>query len=686
MARWQRHARLGVGLFAIAFAIALWFLIGERRTPPPSAAVQRIDPKAVSEIKGGDVVQVKGAKRDIRVEFATQVLYSDGASKYTGFKAVIDDRGGRSFEITGNEAQVAPEQSAFDVRGDVTLRTSDGLVANTPQATFSEAEGVLRGRGPISFQRERVTGSGVGFTYERSLDRLDLLDKAVINVAPQANAGGMAVTSGSAAHSRAERFMRFERGVRMERQGQVIEADTSTVFLLPDRDEPQTVELRGNAKITGAAGTASPQGMQARDINLRYGPDGRTLEHAFLAGQSGIQLARADGSTGQQLAAETIDMTLAPDGSVKSLLGRDNVRLTLPPNGNTSGREITGRTVTGAGAAGRGLTQMTFENDVVYKEDVPGAAPRQVGARLLNATMAESGTVDEAHFSGGFTFTDGRLEAQSAEAAYNVTKGTLALRAPDGAKPPHMKDDRVDLRATTIDVTLSPRVLHASGKVQATFAAGQRPGERGTTLLSDSEAIIVVCEKLTFDEATGAGTYTGGARIFQQSGNTIKADAISMNEKTGVLSAVGNVITSLPLAATKQEGAKGNSTGRAGQFDFDDAKRRAVYAKQAQLEGSQGNLRAERIELTLAEKSNDLQQMTADGAVEVLLDERKASGEKLVYHPSDERYVLNGTPVTLTQGCEESSGRTVTFYRGSERVQIDGNETRAQTKGGKCTP
>jgi hypothetical protein len=55
-----------------------------------------------------------------------------------------------------------------------------------------------------------------------------------------------------------------------------------------------------------------------------------------------------------------------------------------------------------------------------------------------------------------------------------------------------------------------------------------------------------------------------------------------------------------------------------------------------------------------------------------------------VYHPSDERYVLNGTPVRLVRGCQESSGRTLTFYRGSERVLVDGSESRVQTKGGKC--
>jgi lipopolysaccharide export system protein LptA len=473
--------------------------------------------------------------------------------------------------------------------------------------------------------------------------------------------------------------------MRMDREGQTTEAAHGTVFLQPDRDEPKIVELRGNATITGTAGASALKQMQARDINLTYADDGRTLQHALLVGQGLIQMASSSGAA-QELRGESLDITLAADGAVTQLLGRDNVRATIPPTPNAAAREVTAQTLAASGRGGQTLNQMLFETNVVYREDVPGSDPRLVRSRTLNATLADTGTIDQANFSGGFVYEQGRTKAESVEAAYNVKNGTLALRAPESAKPPSIRNDRVDLRnAATIDVTLSPLKLEATGKVQAVFAAGRQEGERGTTLFSESDAIMVACDKLTFDEASGEGSYTGKpARVFQENGNQIRGDLITMNEKAGTLTSTGSVATSLPLAATAGEGAKGNSTGRAGHFEFDDAKRRAVFAKAAQLDGSQGNLRADRIELTLAGKGNDLQQLTADGSVEVFVEDRKASGDTLVYHPSDERYVLNGTPVRLVRGCQESSGRTLTFYRGSERVLVDGSESRVQTKGGKC--
>jgi len=687
MARWQKHARLGLGLFAVAFAGALWFMMGDRPDPAPVQAIERLDPKATSEIRGGDVIQVKGATRDVRVEFASQVLYTDGRTRFTAFKAFVDNRGGRSFVVSGNEAWVGAERSTFDVTGNVSLSTSDGLTATTPRANFVEADGILRGGGPLQFQRGRVRGSGVGFTYDRALDRLSLLDKASIQVAPQSGAGAMQIDAGAAGYSRAERFMRFERGVRMERQSQVIEAESSTIFLRADRDEPETVELRGNSKITGATGTGSLRAMQAQDINLRYAPDGRTLEHALLVGQSSIQLAQPDASPGQQLAAQTIDLQLAPDGAVTRLTGRDQVRVTLPSTPDTPARTVDAPLLDASGEPGKGITSMAFENGAEFREAASkGGAERVARAPTLKALVAASGAIDEAVFAGGFRFENGKLIATSTDAVYKVVDGTLGLTSRPRSKVPHIADERVVIDAARIDVTLTPRQLTAAGNVSAELSVRRREGERGTTLLDEQEPVLVTAEKFTFDEQSGSGSYTGHAVLWQlESGTSIRGDSITMNQKAGMLTATGNVVSSLPIAGRKEDGAKGTSVGKAGEFQFDDAKRRVVFTKTAQLDGVQGNLHADRIELFLAPKDNALERLEAEGAVKATVEKREATGRRLTYHPADEKYVLTGSPVRLVEGCEESTGRTLTFYRGSDRISVDGNqEVRVQTRGSKC--
>ncbi len=133
----------------------------------------------------------------------------------------------------------------------------------------------------------------MGFTYDKQRDTMWVLDKAVAHVAGNDTTGDMDVTAGAFGEARRDRYMRLERQARVTRPGQTFAADDMMVYLLPDRDEPDSMELRGNATISGGTGFGSLRAMKARDINLDYADDGRTVQHVTLSGQASITLAGA---------------------------------------------------------------------------------------------------------------------------------------------------------------------------------------------------------------------------------------------------------------------------------------------------------------------------------------------------------------------------------------------------------
>ena len=140
--------------------------------------------------------------------------------------------------------------------------------------------------------------------------------------------------------------------------------------------------------------------------------------------------------------------------------------------------------------------------------------------------------------------------------------------------------------------------------------------------------------------------------------------------------------------ADKDAAASAKPTmARAGSFTYSDQTRLATYSTTAQMDGDQGNLRAARIELRLAKDDNTLEGLEADGQVTALVDRRTVTGAHLAYTPGDDKYVVTGAPVRMLDAeCQETSGKTLTFWKASDRVQVDGNnEVRTQTKGGgKC--
>jgi lipopolysaccharide transport protein LptA len=681
---------LAVVAIGVIAAVAYTMRPREAVTPPPK--LERLDPQATIETRGGDAIQLKGEQRNLRVEFDSQTSNADGETKLRGVKITVENRGGLNYEVTGKEAFVGKANSSYDVRGDVKLKTSDGLVATSQQATYVDAEKIVRIPGEVKFNRGRMTGSGIGFTYDEQRDTMWILDQADVKFAAEGDAGPMAFNSGTFGFARRDRYMRFEKGMHMDREGQLIDANSAMVRLFPDRDEPDYIELRENSKVTGGPKTSTLRSMSARDINLDYADDGRTLQNATLAGSALIQLATKDRSDGQTLGGGFMDIGLEPDGSVRSLSTRESVTVSLPATKDTAARTIRSNSLTAAGTA-QGIRDMKFTEGVEYRE----AATKTQGARVARAKNLDAqldpaaGTLEQAKFTGNFDFVDGPMHAKSTEATYSITAGTLALTGKEIT--PEMSDEAVTLLAETIDVTLSPRKMLAKGNVRSTLlppkkAAANTPATKRPALLGDKDPVSILSNSLTYDEAVKKADYAGQTRLLQGQ-TTINADKLTLDEAKGDLTATGKVITNLVIANKQPDPAvKTKPTiARAETFTYSDDTRKATYTTAAQLDGDQGNLSATKLELQLAKEGNSLERLEATGVVTAIVDRRTVTGTKLTYSPDDDKYIVLGAPVKMIDAeCQETSGKTLTFWKASDRVQVDGNnEVRTQTKGGgKC--
>jgi LPS export ABC transporter protein LptC len=252
-------------------------------------------------------------------------------------------------------------------------------------------------------------------------------------------------------------------------------------------------------------------------------------------------------------------------------------------------------------------------------------------------------------------------------------------------------------------------------------------------LLKEETPVNVNADRMSYTGAGGAATYTGNATLWQGSDTSIRADELRLDQSKGDLLATGEARSTL-LLAEKQ------SVGRADVIRYDDAKRLVTYEskkpvpvargrtagrgapappapapapaprgapapagraasaargtvvpapKQAYLQGPQGELRAWRIEMVLAPDAGKADRLEAYDTVSLRVDQRRANGERLTYFAEDERYVMTGSataPVCVVDPDRATTGRTLVFYRASDKVLVDGNEeTRTQTKsGGAC--
>ncbi len=85
-----------------------------------------------------------------------------------------------------------------------------------------------------------------------------------------------------------------------------------------------------------------------------------------------LQLAGEAGGAGRQIAAQTLDIAMAPDGMTPTALtGRESVQLTFPAAADTPARTIQAAQIDAKGEADRGLTSARFKGDVMFRERGP---------------------------------------------------------------------------------------------------------------------------------------------------------------------------------------------------------------------------------------------------------------------------------------------------------------------------
>ena len=699
MTPWQKRARLFVAAIAVAVIGVVAYTMRPREPVAPPKSIDKLPPEITAITIGGNVVHLKGASQDLRIDFEKQATTKDQENKLYGVKAHVSNRGGRSYIISGDEAQIGKDESSFVVKRNVKMETDDGLIANSQEATYTDTDKIVRAAGPVTFSRGRMTGSGTGFLFDEQRDTLTILEAADVHFAAEGQEGPMDVKAGGFTYARKDRYMRFERTMHMDRGGQLIDADDGTVRLYPDRDETDLIELKGNSKVTGGGQMGALQSMSARDINLNYGDDGRTLENAVLSGAGALEVLPKGNSDTQRLAADYMEIGLQPDGSVRNLNARNGVTVTLPATKEAGARTIRSNTLTAVGEP-QGIREMNFREAVEYREAATKTHPLRVARTpVLDATLEPAtGALVDARFVERFEFTEDTMRATSENAVYKVEQGTMLLA---GIKlTPHIENESLTIDANSIDVTLDPLKVAASGNVRSTMlsasarkSTGELRRDDATTtkrpgLLSEKEPVQIVAAKLTYDETTKRADYSGQVKLMQ--GDTrIDGDSLTLDETKGDLIANGKVTTTLVIEDKNKPGdARPKPTiGRAGSFNYSDQTRTATYTTTAQLDGDQGNLRGDKIEMKLAKSENSLEGLEARGQITALVDRRTVTGAHLTYSPADDKYVVNGAPVKMVDAdCQESSGKTLTFWKASDRVQIDGNdEVRTQTKGGgKC--
>ena len=493
--RWQRVAQVALLAIVVVFVAAVAASLRKQKAtappeepPPPPAAAKGSE---LYNPKGATIERFDGDRKVLEAILGPHTKFPDGRLLVTGFARVLTNRDGKNLVIESKEADIKLKQQeppgveTATFRGDVVLTTADGLEVKSAEATYSESDGIVRIPGAVNFKKDRMSGAGQGATYDRNRDVLWILDKAVIAVAPDASGqGGMDGSAATAGLARPDHYVKLSREAHINSGGRAMQADDITITLTPDNERVQMMQLRANSRISGGQG--GPQSMVARDIDLIYAADGRTLQTSNLIEQAAVEMAGTSG--GKKITAQTINIGMGPDGStVTHLAANQNVQVDIPSENNAPAKQIRSAALVSSGAPNVGLKTATFTGKVDFRETQAATAKTPAIDRtarsetLVVETKPGLGAIEKADFRGNVKFVDApSLQAEAMRGIYYIEKDRVELMPSEDPGPPALiNDGRISVSARTIDFTIGSRDMNADTKVKSTILVKKDRTGRG---------------------------------------------------------------------------------------------------------------------------------------------------------------------------------------------------------------
>jgi len=459
------------------------------------------------------------------------------------------------------------------------------------------------------------------------------------------------------------------------------------------------------------------------DVDFRDNGHGQA-EPATIHGVQGVVVT----GESQRGKAAPVPSKLSAD-EVMGEFGPDSVLSAMTGTGHASMEETS--------ATG---TRQTSNGDRVEAHFAPpsgktGSASGPVGAGQGGAGQGGAGQIQSAVLDGHVVLTQEPspkpggeapvpLRAWAGKAVYEGAGEWLHL-----TQSPRVEDGGLQMTADKIDVSHESGDAFAHGNVKATWldAGSSKRGQQGkpantgagqgnVALGGKGPTHVVASEAQLSHAAGGTGsvaTFRGHARLWQEA-NSVAGPVIVLDRQKQTLVSTSNdpaepvkaVLLSAgglePGSAAGKDGAGSSKTPsvirlRGGDLKYSDGERKAVMRA-----GGLGPVVAEtptatstsnEVELLLLPPGNhagkdggqaQVDKMTARGHVVVTSQDRRGTGEQLVYTGENGDYVLTGTAATpprMTDAARGNvTGAALIFHSRDDSVSIEGGGNRTSTE------
>jgi lipopolysaccharide export system protein LptA len=620
------------------------------------------------------------------------------------------------------EGEVHPELGPpKELENPIHLRTS-GLEFNRNTGIASTTE-------KIEFRVPQASGSAVGATYDSKAAQLTLHSNIELQ---QSGDDGAKLTAREGIIAKDPTRIEFI-AAHINRTANDIDAERLMVYLRQDNNTIEKVLATGNVTATsrGKSPTraTAPRGEVTVDAKNQ-------LQSAVLSGGVAID---SEGEQPMHGTAGRVVLDFNGDNRLDKVHALHNVRLLQePPKSRPNGQSMTLNaenvdfTVSGqrkaetngpativlssAGApsspsvgeggiaktsttatAGRFLaafdkrgrpTTLIGSPNAKVVSSTPGQPDKITTSNVLTLTLNSSGGLSGIVQEGDFHYTEASANASQPGSDANAAKATYDPQSEmfvlSGS--PRISNAGATTTADRMRVNRRTGDAFADGSVKTTYS--QVEAQPNGALLATSDPIHVTAASMVAHRNGGTARYSGGARLWQGA-NIVEAPAIDFDRDHRTVVAQGRAgqPVSTVFVQQSQNGKQTPVNVTGSRLTYKDSERQAQFDGGVVLRSADGTVTADRVVVFLQPRGNstansahkaasELDRIVADGHIVIQQQDRRGTGNRLVYLAKDGSFTLSGGPPSIFDAEHgKVTGDSLTFFSHDDRVLVEGGNS-----------
>jgi lipopolysaccharide export system protein LptA len=646
----------------------------------------------------------------------TITLYGRDSSRYDRIYGANFDYNQQSGEaIARGEVQIDLEANPEGARQADQVppqALKEPIHLKTSGLVFEQRTGDAYTRNRVDFRLPQATGSAMGLNYVAKTNVLTLESQVEFETS---DSGHTRILAARAVFDKVPRQVMLDQPkLRMvERTG---EAEKAILFLRPDNSLDRvlawgnvSIEVRGNRKATLQADqldltmvnsntpsvavfSGAVKGEMAGDEPF-FSDAGRVVVDfssnrrvTKVRAENGVRLLEYEHASGPSalrekmaVTAPIIDFFFNPKNLLEQAVTSGPAQIALP--GTSQGREVlltAGEFRAHFDNSGR-ISSLHGAPDGRIVSKNPGEEDRVSVSPALDGEFDSRGEIASILQSGGVEYLDAARKAWGERARYTPSDQMLVLSGSARVTEGQMS---TTARAMRLNRVTGDAI--AEGDVRSTYS-DLKP-QPGGALLASSSPIHVTARTMTLHRAAAVAYYTGTARLWQDA-NTVEATSIEFNRDRRSMVAHGTPSqpVSTVLVQIEKSGNPVSVALHSSYLSYTDEERRVHLEDNVIAHWDGVTLTSQQMDAFLEPRGQDeasavsrarLERIVASEQVEVHQTTRQALGNRLTYSVPEERFVLTGGPPSIFDAERgKITGVSLTFYRGDDRVLVEGNNS-----------